>query len=505
MSKIDLGAVTAYADAVAQGYTGTREQFGKDQAEFAKNAAQVAENLKASEKVLAEQVNAIYAAAEVKKQEISDIGTVLVGEQSLTAAERARVRSNLDTACAITETASGEHITLSDASDQHFRGLTLYGKSVQNGTPTPSAPVDIVSVGDSGETMCIITGAQLLNFPDVAGRNFCGITWECSGGMITATGTAEESSYSSAALIKAELPKGISGVFTLSGGADGVELLASAIKADGTNASLRGTFTLDGTEDSVTVYAYVRSGKTVDVSFAPMLNSGEIALPWKPYISQVMPLTIPDGLPGIPVQSGGNYTDADGQQWICDEMDFGRGVYVQRVGVLTSAQSLWGFTLCSSAWQIDGATAAYSYISNLNSANRTEKACLSNKFAAAEWEFKHTDLINLVYTREGRAYFRVSNEFTGIASGDSDSVKTQKIQDYLGGLTDIKLVYILAEPVETPLSETALAAYRALHTNKPHTTIFTDGNAGISVEYAADTKTYIDNKFAELRADLLNN
>lgn len=38
----NLGAVTAYADAVKHGYTGTREQFGEDQAQFAENAAAVA-------------------------------------------------------------------------------------------------------------------------------------------------------------------------------------------------------------------------------------------------------------------------------------------------------------------------------------------------------------------------------------------------------------------------------------------------------------------------------
>lgn len=53
-------------------------------------------------------------------------------------------------------------------------------------------------------------------------------------------------------------------------------------------------------------------------------------------------LTVPGGLLGIPVQAGGNYTDAAGQQWLCDEVDFTRGVYVQRIGVktLTGAESV---------------------------------------------------------------------------------------------------------------------------------------------------------------------
>src|SRR5699024_7264730 len=35
--------------------------------------------------------------------------------------------------------------------------------------------------------------------------------------------------------------------------------------------------------------------------------------------------------PGIPVDSGGNYTDVSGQKWVCDEIDLKRGKYVKRV------------------------------------------------------------------------------------------------------------------------------------------------------------------------------
>ena len=46
---------------------------------------------------------------------------------------------------------------------------------------------------------------------------------------------------------------------------------------------------------------------------------------------QTITLQTPNGLPGIPVTSGGNYTDPQGQQWVCDEVDLERGVKVQRV------------------------------------------------------------------------------------------------------------------------------------------------------------------------------
>lgn len=46
---------------------------------------------------------------------------------------------------------------------------------------------------------------------------------------------------------------------------------------------------------------------------------------------QTITLQTPNGLRGIPVASGGNYTDPSGQQWVCDEVNLERGVKVQRV------------------------------------------------------------------------------------------------------------------------------------------------------------------------------
>lgn len=103
-----------------------------------------------------------------------------------------------------------------------------------------------------------------------------------------------------------------------------------------------------------------------------MLNSGSAVLPWEPYTggkpspspdypqeivtagsdgdidisvsdgvdqSQQLSISTPNGLPGIPISSGGNYTNASGQQWICDEVDFEKGVYRKTVGVIENYQS----------------------------------------------------------------------------------------------------------------------------------------------------------------------
>ena len=59
--------------------------------------------------------------------------------------------------------------------------------------------------------------------------------------------------------------------------------------------------------------------------------------------------------------------------------------------------------------------------------------------------------------------------------------------------TPLTVVYPLATHMEELLSEAELSAFAALHTHKPNTSIFNDGNAEMEVSYAADTKTYIDN------------
>lgn len=110
----------------------------------------------------------------------------------------------------LTGSETGNPIAVDDAFPAPLCGLTVYGRSTQDGTPTPDAPVPIVSAGDSGTI-----------------------------------------------------------VVTLSDG----------------------------------------KGKT-----------------------QTLTLPTPNGLPGIPVTSSGNYTDQSGQQWVCDEVDLEKGVKVQRVG-----------------------------------------------------------------------------------------------------------------------------------------------------------------------------
>ena len=195
-------------------------------------------------------------------------------------------------------------------------------------------------------------------------------------------------------------------------------------------------------------------------------------------------VSIPRTLCGIPVTSGGNYTDANGQQWICDEVDFARGVYVQRLSkkVYESGER-WQFVKESNGF--------YRYYLKVSDVIATGVQIMSRvassvlpPISVTEWDAVTNACIGLHPTD------KTINVFVPFANAED-------WEAYLG-TNKMTVIYQLATPIETPLSETELAAYRALHTNKTNTTIMNDSGAHMKVDYTADTKLYIDNKIAAL-------
>ena len=64
-----------------------------------------------------------------------------------------------------------------------------------------------------------------------------------------------------------------------------------------------------------------------------MIERGSEATVYEPYTGSIATITSALPLCGIPVDSGGNYTDSDGQQWICDELIYnadGTGKIIKR-------------------------------------------------------------------------------------------------------------------------------------------------------------------------------
>lgn len=189
--------------------------------------------------------------------------------------------------------------------------------------------------------------------------------------------------------------------------------------------------------------------------------------------TQTFSLQTSNGLPGLPIDSGGNYTDSNGQQWVCDEMDFKRGKYVQRIKkVVFNGSEDWNLE------SISQKGFANFYVRNL-SGIRVNSNVLSNQFR------NQTTLISET-TEEGIAnlttlYVRVDKTKADNANKFKEILKTNNLE----------ICYQLATPIETDIPEETMTAYRNLCTNYPSTVIQNDSGAGMEVEYVADTKQFI--------------
>lgn len=257
-------------------------------------------------------------------------------------------------AAGIKPTASGELITLTDSADFALQGLKIYGKSTQDGVPTPENPIPIVSVGEDGSV------------------------------TLTISDTAEQ--------------------------------------------------------------------------------------------KQIFPIPTPSGLPGIPVKSGGNYTDSKGQQWVCDEVDFARGKWVQRIQKFVFSKSEYsqkepsgyGFRVFISGEGTQNAISEFGKII---------KAGIGNY-----GEIKVQDI--------GWAILF-----------DPDFTHWVDVAAFKKWAVDrLTIYYALAAPIEHDLTPDLIAKFEQLHTYYPTTNLFASDNAGVEMRYLADTKLYIDNKLQSLVA-----
>jgi hypothetical protein len=301
---------------------------------------------------------------------------VLYTAQTLDDAQKAQVRENIGAADAARQnilvgSETGNPIAVDDAFAAPLRGLTVYGKSTQDGTPTPDAPVPIVSAGDGGSV-----------------------------------------------------------VVTLSDG----------------------------------------NGKT-----------------------QTLTLPTSNGLPGIPVTSGGNYTDPQGQQWVCDEIDLERGVKVQRIAsFVINAKNANGISVTNVYTNVTAATSARLATPQKTSKGmRLEKCvfCEALPWARDVWG----RIINSInYVEDNSVDFIIENSYLGLSEASTvDERKTALVKYF----TDkpCRVVYRIATPIETPLTPAELAAYKALTTYAPDTVVQASDGAGLKLDYQRDVNIVIKN------------
>lgn len=389
-------------------------------------------------------------------------------------------------AAAIVCAAEGTAIQVQDASNDPLQGLRIFGKSTQAGTPTPDAPVEIVSTPAPVVRVC---GKNLVKNGAVS-QTLSGVAFTVNDdGSITVKGTATSSVYLGIDYDCENVHPGVK--YHLSGcpaGGSGstYRLYAQTIDGKVFAGDVGAGTTFTGTDGQWQVLFAVYTGTTVDLTVRPLLQLAPAAdAVFEPYTGQTLTITTPGSLPGIPVASGGNYTDANGQQWIADEVDLARGVYVQRVKQLT----LDG----AEGWAANGRE-FYAAVADYSTTTGDAVQCLCSHYPAfSRYELsRNVDMDDFVGVSIRDNYIRLVDNIS--FNGDvSELVKWLQT-------TPAELAYILATPVETPLTDVELQAFRALHSCKPTTTVLNDAGAHMALEYAADPKTYIDNKLAALVA-----
>lgn len=233
-------------------------------------------------------------------------------------------------------TETGNPVSASDAFSAPLCGLTVYGRSTQDGTPSLDNPAPIVSAGDGGTIGIKITGKNLISTEALFSPTKT--AFDVIDGHIKGTTTTKY------AQIGYLLQSGYPAQYTasVSGGSKTAEtelraykwvdgklenVVAQDIFPVGQRATI--SFSTDGKSE---YFVFFRPYGVSDFDYYDMqLEIGATATSFESYHEQTLTLQTPNGLPGIPVTSGGNYTDPSGQQWVCDEVDLERSVKVQRV------------------------------------------------------------------------------------------------------------------------------------------------------------------------------
>ena len=235
---------------------------------------------------------------------------------------------------------TGNPVSCDDAFAAPLCGLTVYGRSTQDGTPSPDNPVPIVSAGDGGSVAVKVTGANMLEGTKPGVKStVLGITYTTYENGVLITGTAASMSFMRLhGDMMHRLTRGIY-YLTTKGLSPSVTLnffYVGKFSSDIQNKEITLTKNVD-----YSLMLQILKGATLNTTVRVALTRNKIAT-YSPYREQLLTLPTPTGLPGIPVTSGGNYTDQSGQQWVCDEVDFGKSVKVQRIdkGAFDSTKTL---------------------------------------------------------------------------------------------------------------------------------------------------------------------
>lgn len=269
--------------------------------------------------------------------------------------------ANLDTH--LYASATGERVTVDDASS--VKSLTVDGRSVQDGTPTPDAPVPVLVVG--GKNLLPLTAQTVTNRRVTATVD--------TTGTVTITGTATGGNAALTIPVASDVPLANNVDYTaqritVSGSLDGTFYIRGI---DDDNQSMHHLFNLANVTERTsrfannaivqTIYIVVQENTTIDCVLNVQVEQGSTATSYTPYGS--IGIVVGDTATSIDLQGNMLASLPDGTR---DELHIDSAGHVwidKRVGHTTQAVTdgvtgTVGTDVLSSTGQIaDGADVWY--------------------------------------------------------------------------------------------------------------------------------------------------
>ena len=381
---------------------------------------------------------------------------------------------------------TGNPVSVDDAFSSPLCGLTIYGKSTQDGTPSPDAPVPIVSAGEDGSVTVKVTGRNILDMRNSKESvTNSGVTYTRNADYsFTRTGTATEVTGN----------VWIAGDYFVKPKADLSNVFCVLLK--GVKYSIKDCVLLTVSPTGNVLVARnenfvptqdmyitgVRSedfikGETYNDIVYPAVYVGEKALQYEPYRGQLLTIPTPNGLPGIPVTSGGNYTDENGQQWVCDEVDLERGKYTQRVEI----ENISGGWNLKPSSNISG-----KFFQNklTNTFQNGTKTAVSNIASFNSWGTPAND----------KYVFALNVKVIYFSPPKDAEITAEELNAKLNSLSfPVLVVGELAIPIERDLTPEEIAAYKALTAYAPDTVVQATDGVGLKLNYQRDINIVIKN------------
>lgn len=353
-------------------------------------------------------------------------------------------------------------------------------------SPNPDYPQEITVAGASGSVEVVSCGKNLLKNTLTTYTVGNLVFTSNEDGIVNVNGQTSDVSISSLSLCDMGLVEG--NKYILSGGASSSVRLYIYYKEDWTKLNVYS----NGNDVSFTVpitgmyRVYIRVLENATVTNAlvkPMLRlASDTDSTFEPYTETTSTIPTPNGLCGIKVSSGGNYTDENGQQWISDvkvKYADGSGKNIEWIKHYSLAVADMNNQDDYPGWYgiSDLSEAIGSVIGRINTPLMLNVGTVCNA---------NTTSSNVIY----------------LPTGTYGMTQTEWKTKYPDMVVEIYLARI--EPITTDLSAEEIAEIEKLYTFYPITNISNDADCGMSVTYLCDAKNYIDNRLALIETALVN-